>query len=78
MRKISFFLIVFIVVLSCKNNTGNEIKISQKQEKKEPESKSIIQPYLIVLGVAQDAGYPQITCQKTVAKGCIKTQKIKD
>ncbi len=44
---------LFFLIISC----------SQKQKKQKIESKPA-QPYILVLGTAQDAGYPQIACKK--------------
>ena len=35
------------------------------------------EPYLLILGVAQDAGYPQIACQKSCCQRVYKTPKNK-
>jgi len=49
------FLIVLISLLACSLTPQQEEKVSNKL----PD-----QPHLLVLGVAQDAGYPQAGCQK--------------
>lgn len=50
MKNIFFFSFLFIVFISCKNES----------EKKEDNFKQ----YITVLGIAQDGGYPHIGCQK--------------
>ena len=52
MKKYSILFLAVLVLFSCKEN-------EHKQSKKE-----LTKPYLYVLGVAQDAGYPQAGCEK--------------
>ena len=49
------FLIIFVLFLSCNSKTKNENKPKPLQ-------------YLKVLGIAQDAGYPQIDCNKSCCR----------
>ncbi len=53
MKKRAVFL-MFTILISCTKNLDSESLPTQ--------------PYLLVLGVAQDAGYPQIACQKDCCK----------
>ena len=55
-----FYIVACILLISC----------SSKQEKKRTNPD---QPYILVLGVAQDAGYPQITCKEEC---CQRVYKI--
>ena len=47
------------------------------QEKKEIATANIIEPYILVLGNAQDAGYPQIACQKECCQRVYKNPEFK-
>ena len=57
MKKISSFLFFAILFLSC------------AEEKKKSEPAPVLpETYIQILGVAQDAGFPQINCQKDCCK----------
>ncbi len=58
MNKLFF---AFLFLISC----------SHKQEKGQKTDSKPTQPYTLVLGTAQDVGYPQITCQKERCKTCL-------
>ena len=43
----------------------------------QPTEKTPITPYVMVLGVAQDAGYPQINCKKACCKRAWRNPDLK-
>jgi len=58
-----FSLVLILVFISCNKKQEIELKSTQ--------------PYILVLGTAQDAGYPQITCQKECCKRVYKQPDFK-
>ncbi|MET2986116.1 MBL fold metallo-hydrolase [Aureibaculum conchae] len=65
MRKITFIFIL-ISLFSC----------NKKQEKTDT-APNPTDPYILVLGTAQDAGYPQIACQKECCERVAKNTELK-
>ena len=64
MKIFPLFLIIVVVLFSC-------------SEKQQSNSEVQTQPYILVLGSAQDAGYPQIACQKECCRRVYKNPKLK-
>ena len=56
----NILLISVVFLLSC-NSQKEEAPISEKNSMEEEIPQT---PYVMVLGVAQDAGYPQMNCKK--------------
>ncbi|WP_315822142.1 hypothetical protein [Paraflavitalea speifideaquila] len=68
MRLFFALMVTVFAIIGC---TPPEKKIDKQASMQLP---SI---FLVVLGVAQDAGYPQIGCEKAVAKPIGKVKKVK-
>ena len=64
MKNIVYIIISSILFLSC-SHKKNEIQLEEKN------------PYILVLGNAQDAGYPQIACQKDCCQRVFKNPENK-
>ncbi len=58
MKKTILFLILAISLFSCQDKKQGKMSVTTNPN----------QPYILVLGNAQDAGYPQIACQKECCK----------
>ena len=67
MKRIILVFIGITLVISCKKKIP-KVEITYKQETKQ---EVYNQPYILILGTAQDAGYPQVICQKECCKACL-------
>lgn len=64
MKQIFFLFSLLLIILAC----GTQDQ-EQKHQSKDAESQASLEgPYVQVLGVAQDAGYPQLGCTKSCCK----------
>ena len=57
-----FLVLISWVLISCSQPTEQSIAESAET------SATMTEPYLVVLGIAQDAGYPQAACKKDCCK----------
>lgn len=57
MLRFIYYLAFLLLYISCGDNADQPVIENQKLQAKNS-------PYLLVLGIAQDAGYPQAACQK--------------
>lgn len=69
MRPIYFYLLIILSFLSCSNK---EDQLSNKLAWDTPET-----PYLVVLGIAQDAGFPQANCKKDCCQQAWQDQGLR-
>ncbi len=72
-------LLGVILIISCHSkNEDLPHVIDDSVYSADPSSASITdQPYLVVLGIAQDAGFPQIACQKDCCKDVWNNPKLR-
>jgi pyrroloquinoline quinone biosynthesis protein B len=74
--KTFYYLLIGFVLFACNESkvqqvAENDSQPVEKQEVKE-EISTPTEPYLIVLGIAQDAGYPQANCKRDCCKAVWK------